>query len=100
MGTIFHKIHKVAGEKEILAIADKELIGKTLKGKKITLEIKESFYKGEELTQEQLKKLLHQFTNINIVGNQAVEIALQEKLATKKQVIEVDGIKHLQIFVV
>ena len=71
-----------------------------MEGEKTRLEIKESFYKGEEISREQLKKLLHQFTNINIVGNRATEIALQEKLATEKQVIEIAGVKHLQIFVI
>ena len=44
--------------------------------------------------------MLHQFGNINLIGNKAVETALEEKFARAEQVIEIAGIKHLQIVVV
>ncbi len=62
--------------------------------------MKEQFYKGAAISKEELKKILHEFNNINIVGNKAVAVALEEKLASGEQVIEIQGVKHLQIMVV
>lgn len=91
------KIHTM-GAKEVLAVCDKELCGKTLKGSKIELKVSEKFYKGNPLTEQELKTKLQAFENINLVGNKAVGIAVEEKLATEDQVIEIAGVKHVQIF--
>ena len=81
----------------MLAAADKELIGKTLSGNGIKFEVSEQFYKGEEITSEELAKMLHEFGNINLVGEKAVAVALGEKLAGESQVLEIEGVKHIQI---
>ena len=83
-----------------MAVADKELIGKTLKDKNIELEVREKFYNGEEISKEELKTLLREYGNINLVGNKAVGVAIEEKLASEKQVMKIDGIKHVQIMMV
>ena len=81
----------------MLAAADKELIGKTLRGNGIELEVSEKFYKGEEIAPKELREMLHEFGNINLIGEKAVSAALDEKLAEKSQVLEIAGAKHLQI---
>lgn len=81
----------------MLAAADKELIGKTLNGNGIEFEVSEKFYKGEEITAKELGKMLHEFGNINLVGKKVIAVALDEKLAGESQILEIDGVKHLQI---
>jgi hypothetical protein len=81
----------------VLAAADKELIGKTLSGNGIKFEVSEQFYKGEEITAKELAKMLHEFGNINLVGEKVVAVALGEKLAGESQILEIEGVKHLQI---
>ena len=83
-----------------MAVADKELLGKILKQGEIEFEVSESFYKGEEISKESLREKLHEFGNVNLVGEKAVSIALEEKLASKESVKEIQGVKHLQIFMV
>ena len=95
--TIFAKIHNVNGE-QVLACCEKELIGKKIQNEKYDFEIKESFYKGFEITQEELKEKLQEIGNINLIGKQPVEIALQFGLVSKASVIDIDGIHHVQIF--
>jgi len=95
---IFHKIHRSAGENEVLAIADSEHIGKTLRRNGIEFVVSEKFYRGEEVSEEELRRKLHEFTNINLVGEKVVSIAIEEGLASEEQVIKIGGIKHLQVF--
>lgn len=97
MVQILFKIHTM-GAKEVLAVCDQEVCGKTLRGNKVELNVIESFYKGKKITEQELKTKLHAFENINIVGNKAVGIAIGEKLASEDNVIEVAGVKHVQIF--
>jgi len=81
-----------------LAVADKECIGKTLKHGKIEFEVKESFYKGTELGENELKQLLREHDNINLVGKKAVGVALSENLISEASIIRISGVPHVQIF--
>lgn len=42
--------------------------------------------------------MLHEFENINIVGNKAVQIAIEEGIAGQENVVEIGKQKHVQIF--
>ncbi len=98
MNGIFYKIHRAAGEGSLLAASDKEVIGKTLKQDPIHFVVSERFYKGEEISSEQLKEKMREHTSINLVGEKAVSAAIEEGLADEKQIIKIKGVKHLQIF--
>lgn len=60
--------------------------------------VSEGFYKERELEEAKLKKMLHEFENINLVGNKAVGIAVEEKAVLPESVVEITGVKHVQIF--
>ena len=47
---------------------------------------------------EELRSKLHEFGIINIVGNKAVQIALDEGIVLDENVIEIAKVKHVQIF--
>ncbi len=81
-----------------MAVCDKELCGKTLRAEKIEFRVSEKFYKERELAESEFKKILHEFDNINLVGNKTVGIALEEKAVLPESIIEIAGVKHVQIF--
>jgi hypothetical protein len=91
------KIHS-SGQSEVLAVCDKELCGKTLKGPKADFIVSNGFFSGEEVSLEELRTRLHEFESINIVGNRAVAIAIEEGVASEENVIDISGVKHVQIF--
>lgn len=94
---MFHKVHSMQG-KEVLAVCDKQVVGKQLRQGEIEFNVSLRFFKEKELSEKQLRQLLHEFDNINLVGNKAVAIAIDEKIASKESVIEISGVKHVQIF--
>ena len=94
---IFCKVHGT-GSNTVLAVCDKEILGKTLKEGKISFSASQSFYKGAEVGEEELRKKIREFGNVNIVGNKAVSIALEEKLVSQESIVEIAGVKHVQIF--
>ena len=94
---ILAKVHG-NGSNSVLAVCDKELCGKTLKSGRADFVVSKGFYEGKEISEKRLKTMLHEFENINIVGNKAVQLAMEEGIACKENVIEIGKIKHVQIF--
>lgn len=73
------KEHKFDG-KLVLAIIDKELLGKQiLEGKKI-LDLKSSFYQGEEKSEEDILRLVKKANQVNIVGKNIVSLLKQKNI--------------------
>ncbi len=87
------KFHESAGKK-ILAIADKDLIGKTFEEGKRYLEVTERFYKGEEKTEEEIIQAMKDSSNINLVGEKAIALGIKAGIITEDSVIKIKGIPH------
>lgn len=93
---IYIKVHQNPTGK-ILAVCDKELIGKTFEDSKLCLNVSERFYKGELVDDVKLIKLVKAYDNINIVGKNSINLFLKEKIITKDHVIKIKNIPHAQI---
>ena len=84
--------------KIILAICDKEHVGKTYEEGEISFTASEKFYKGEEITEKEMLEMLNEADSANLFGNKCVEIALKKNLVSEKSVLKIKGIKHVQIY--
>ena len=82
----------------VLACCDKELLGQTLTQGKIHFEVRESFYKGQAVSEEKFRGLLKQASNINLVGEKCVGLALKEGYLNQNDIIKIQGIPHALIF--
>ncbi len=80
--------------RDVVAICDSELIGKKFEQEKFQLDIKESFFKGDEIKEEKIIEIMQNMAKedatFNIVGKKAVNAAL------KAGIIEESGIKKIQ----
>ena len=74
----FIKIHK--SYRIVVAVCDSNLIGKKFEEGKRQLDLRENFYKGEEIDTKNLMKLLHHYSiedaTFNIVGENSVKAAI------------------------
>ena len=59
---MFVKIHKTY--RDIIAICDSELIGKTFEEGKFQLDVKESFYKGEKVSEEKAVEIMQKIVSV------------------------------------
>ena len=86
------KIHK--SYRDIVAICDSELLGKVFEEDKYQLDVKESFFKGDEKTKQEVLEIMHDMTKedatFNIIGPESTELALEAGIITK------EGIKTIQ----
>ncbi len=95
--SIYSKLH-VVGKQSVFACCDKELIGKLLKGGKITFRVDKNFYGDKKISVKGLAKALKENANINLVGKKTVGIAHREGIISEKDIIKICGIPHAQIF--
>jgi len=77
-----------------IAICDSDLLGKKFEEGKFQLDVKESFFGGDEISGEKLieiiKKMSGEDATFNIIGEKSIEIAL------KAGIISQNGIKKIQ----
>ena len=93
------KVHSRQGEK-IVALCDKELLGKVLKEGETVLDLENyrEFYEGEEASEEKAKEHLKDASSANLVGKKSVKIALEMELAKEEDVKHIESVPHLQVY--
>jgi hypothetical protein len=89
------KLHK-KDKRTIVAVCDKDLIGKLLEESGKQLDLRSDFYKGEERSVQEIGDLMRNADGVNLVGEEAIALGLQEGVIEKEQVMKVKGIPHAQ----
>ncbi len=93
---MFVKIHM--NERDtILAACDEHLIGMTFKEEGKRLDVSEVFYRGDSVGRDVLVAKMKNATIMNLIGDEVVSIAIEEGYASEENVIEIDGVKHVQV---
>ena len=89
-------VNIIKSYRNVIAICDSELVGKTFEEGKKQLFVKESFYKGEEKTPEETKEIMQfmkkEDATFNLIGEEAIQAALDAKIITKAQIGKIKGI--------
>ncbi|CAG0973016.1 hypothetical protein METP1_01351 [Methanosarcinales archaeon] len=83
--------------KLIVAVCDREILGKKFKEGKLVLRLEESFYKGEEVCENEVKESLSCANIANISGNRSIACAVECGCIDPDIVIFIDGIPHAQM---
>jgi len=86
--------------RDVVAICDAELLGKTFEQDKFQLNIKENFYKGAEnnqpVSEEQALKILKNMkaedATFNIVGKKSIQTAIQAGVIDENSILKIQGI--------
>ena len=94
------KKHVTHDRRLILALCDRDIIGKKFSENEAILDLTVDFYKGEELSEKEIERLMKAAYLINIAGKKSVALAKKLKLAEEKHIITIQKIPHAQILVV
>ncbi len=81
----------------VIAVCDKEIIGNIFREGDLVLRLDESFYKGSEVTKEEVMEALKHATIANISGEKAIACALECGCIKKENILYIDGIPHAQM---
>jgi hypothetical protein len=89
--------------REIVALCDKEILGKTFEEGNFQLDIKESFYKGKEVNEEEaieiLKDMAMEDATFNIAGEKSVKTAIKAGIIQKNSVGKIAGIPFALVLI-
>ncbi len=92
---MFLKIHKAY--RNVVAICDSDLIGKRFEEGRFQLDVKENFYKGKEISEEEaveiMKDMKIEDATFNIIGENSVKTAIKAGIIDEEAVGEVQGVK-------
>jgi hypothetical protein len=98
---IFVKKH-ASEQGSIIAMCDKELLGRVLKEGKVYLDLEKyaDFYKGALLSEEEASGVLEgeEIYSANIIGERSVAIMINKGVVDKKEVKKVEKVPFVQVF--
>lgn len=90
--------------RDVVAVADAELLGKTFEEGEKQLEIKESFYKGEngrQMTREEVHDIILNWSKedatFNLVGEKTISLALEMNLISKEGIGKIKDIPYAMV---
>ena len=88
------KIHQ--SYREVVAVCDSNLLGKKFEQGKFQLDLKESFFKGEEKSKQETIKIMQDMSKedatFNIVGKESVVCAIEAGIISKQGIKKIDSV--------
>ena len=90
---------KIGPHGKILVVTDSEIIGKKFEEGNLQLDLTQNFYKGEEVNEEEIKKIIHRFQHVHLTGKNAVALGLNLELINNKKILYVNNIPHAEMVV-
>ncbi len=85
------------GSDLLIGACDEELIGKKFEEGKLQIDVSKSFYDGERVSSDVLKKFLEEATIANLVGEKTVKCAIDLGLVDPNCVLKIKDIPHAQM---
>ena len=89
--------------RDVVAICDSDLLGKRFEEGQFQLDVKEGFYKGEEMnenkTKEVILKMSGEDATFNIVGKKSVDLAIHTGIITEQGIKTIQGIPFAMVLV-
>lgn len=93
---MYLKIHKEPGGGTVVAVCDRELLGRTLTEGNIEFTISEYFYGDVPASEEEVRYALAHASNANIIGTRVVEIAISLGCIEPSSCLVIDSVPHAQ----
>jgi uncharacterized protein len=94
-------VRVIKSKRDIVAVCDSDLVGKKFEEGKMQLDVKENFFSGEEMNEEEtikvLEKMADEDATFNIIGEKSIEAALKAGIISEESVCEIQGIPFVLI---
>lgn len=81
----------------LVSVCDADLLGETFEEGDLSLSVNADFYDGEAADEQTIVENLANCTTANIVGTEAVELAVEHGLIEEDKVLDIDGTRHAQL---
>lgn len=89
--------------RDVVAVCDKELIGKRFEEDNFQLEVKENFFDGEETDEEKAVEIMKQMSikdsTFNIIGKKSVNTAIKAGIISKEEIRKIQDIPFALVLI-
>ncbi len=89
------KVHEMQGD-VLVAVCDREILGKRYFDGEVQFEVKEKFYGSQIASESDVIAALNKATIANLAGNRIVDLAIKNKMVENEHVLVIGGVKHAQ----
>jgi len=87
--------------RDTVAVCDSSILGKRFEQGNFQLDLKESFYKGEEVSEEKaieiMKTMSAEDATFNIAGQESVDAALKAGVISQESIGKIQGIPFAMV---
>jgi len=88
-------VNVIKSYRDVVAICDKELLGKKFEEGKFQLDVKESFFKGKESSREETFKIMKDMkledSTFNIIGEKSIKTALEAGIISEEGIGKINN---------
>lgn len=81
----------------LVSVCDADILGETFEDGELSLTVTEEFYAGEEADAEAVLDSLSRAAVANIVGTEAVSVAIDAGIVDETNVLEIETTLHAQL---
>lgn len=81
----------------LVSICDADILGETFSEGEVTISVSESFYGGEEMTEDGVVASLRRATVANIVGTRSIALAVEHGFVDESTVLTIGDTRHAQV---
>jgi hypothetical protein len=81
----------------LVSVCDPDVLGETFEDGDVSLTVDEAFYDGPEADEEAVVDSLSRCSVANIVGADAVDLAVEHGFVDEENVLDIDGTRHAQL---
>lgn len=96
-------VNVIKSYRDVVAVCDKDLLGKKFEEGRFQLDIKESFFKGRESSKEEVIEIMKDMkledSTFNIVGEESVNTALESGIITKEGIGRIANIPFALVLI-
>lgn len=89
--------------RDVVAICDSELLGKKFEQGKFQLDLKKSFFGGDEMNEEKTIEIMRDMekedATFNIIGEESINIALKAGIIKKEGIGKIDNIPFALVLI-
>jgi hypothetical protein len=81
----------------LVSVCDPEVLGETFEDGSVSLTVEEEFYDGEAVDEQTVVDSLARCAVANIVGTEAVGVAVDHGFVEEGNVLDIAGTRHAQL---
>ena len=94
-------VRVIKSYRDVVAVCDSDLLGRIFEEGDFQLEVKENFYKGDEMdekkTAEIMQRMAEEDATFNIVGKKSVSIAIKKGIISEQGIRTIQGIPFAMV---